>query len=360
MPRLPASTKELRVTITPGTIATALLIGAGAWLLIYLWDLLVIVLTAIVIASSVEPATKRLHSMGLPRVGGVLLVYGLLISALVVLFYFFVPPLLKETNSFITAVPEYLDTLTVISPDAPQNGLQSVETPQMVALRETLNELRHSLGFEGGGIAHAVSSIFGGVASFVLILVLSFYFAVREEGIDDFLRLTTPERHQPYVLDLWRRSQEKIGRWMQGQLLLSLIVGVLVYIFLAIFDVRYALLLGILAGVLELIPVFGSIIAAIPAVAIGVMDGGTPLALIIIGIYILVNQLEGNVIYPLVVQKVVGVPPLLVILALLAGAKVAGFLGILLSVPIAAAIQEFVSDYHRKKTEGLKELPTRD
>lgn len=358
MPR--SSTPEIRVTITPGTILSILLIGAGAWLAFYLWDLLVVVLTAIVLASAIEPATRYFCRFGIPRVGGVLIVYVLFIGTLITLFYFFIPPLVREASSFIGAVPEYLDRLTAISPDAPQNSLQSIQTPQMAAFRETLAQLRASLISVEAGAGHAIASIFGGLASFVLIMVLSFYFAVREEGIDDFLRLVTPNKHQAYVLDLWRRSQEKIGRWMQGQLLLSLIVGVLIYISLSIFEVRYALLLAILAALLELIPVFGSIIAAVPAVAIGIIDGGTPLALIIIGIYILVNQLEGNVIYPLVVQKVVGVPPLLVIIALLAGLKIAGFLGVLLSVPAAAIIREFVSDLSHKKTKGLKALAARD
>ena len=102
---------------------------------------------------------------------------------------------------------------------------------------------------------------------------------------------------------------------MQGQVILALIIGVLVYLGLTILGVRYALLLAVLAGVFEIIPIFGPILAAIPAVLIGFIDGGASMALFVIGLYTIIQQFENQLIYPLVVRKVVGVPPLLVILA---------------------------------------------
>ena len=176
---------------------------------------------------------------------------------------------------------------------------------------------------------------------------------MQETGVDDFLRLVTPTSHQAYVLNLWKRSQLKIGKWMQGQLILGVIVGVLLYLGLTILGIPNALVLAVLAAVFELIPVFGQIMAAIPAVAIGFVGGGVKGALLVAGLYILVQQFEAHLIYPVVVKKVVGVPPLMVILSLIVGAKLAGFLGILLSVPIAGAIQELVADVDRRKTREL-------
>jgi len=105
-----------------------------------------------------------------------------------------------------------------------------------------------------------------------------------------------------------------------------------------------------------LIPIFGPIIAMIPAIAIAFTDGGLTSAVIILGFYLIIQQFENNLIYPLVVRKVVGVPPLLVILALLIGAKLAGFLGILLSVPIAAAFREYINDIEFDKQRAEAEL----
>ena len=106
-------------------------------------------------------------------------------------------------------------------------------------------------------------------------------------------------------------------------------------------------------AIAEIIPIFGSLIAGTAAAVVAFADGGIALAAIVAGLYIVVNQFESNLIYPVVVKKVVGIPPLLVILSLLIGFKLVGFLGVLLSVPIAGAIQEYVSDVDRAKTRAL-------
>jgi len=179
--------------------------------------------------------------------------------------------------------------------------------------------------------------------------VLSFYFALQETGVDDFLRLVLPLKHEDYAVNLWRRAQKKIGLWMQGQILLSVIVGVLVYLGLLIIGIPHAFLLAVVTSMAEIIPVFGSLLSGVIAAAVASSAGGVALALIVIGLYIVVNQFESNLIYPLIVKKVVGLPPLLVILALIAGGTLAGFLGVLLSVPIAAVALEFLSDLEKRK-----------
>lgn len=324
------------------------------WALFFLRELVFVVLTAIVISSAIEPAVKWLGRVRIPRVLGVLLVYALIFLLLFVFFYFFLPPLLHEATGFLADVPRQFEMLG-LEAFVNNENLLNPETGAL-SLRDTLFELRDTLTAASGGLYSAVGSVFGGVFSFILIVILSFYFAVRETSIDDFLRLVTPVKHTPYVLSLWRRSQRKIGRWMQGQILLSLMVGVMVYIGLLLLGIPYALLLAILAAVLELIPVFGSILAAVPAVIIAFINGGTALAVIVVILYFVINQFQGNVVYPLVVQKVVGVPPLLVIIALLAGAQLAGFLGIILSVPIAATLQEFVGDVQREKDIRIQQM----
>ena len=127
-------------------------------------------------------------------------------------------------------------------------------------------------------------------------------------------------------------------------------MGVLLYLGLTILGVKYALLLGVLAAVFELIPVFGQILSAIPAIVIAFSTGGLTMAFLTLGLYMIVQQFEAHLIYPIVVKKIVGIPPLLVILALLIGFRLFGFLGVLLSVPIAGAIQELVGDIERQKS----------
>lgn len=337
--------KEVVINISSGSVIKVILFTLLIALLFFLRDLVLVVLTAIVIASSVEPAVIWLKRYKIPRVLGVILVYIFIIGLLFGLIYSFLPPLLDEAGGFIATVPVLLDAI-----DLPISEIQEGGS-SVFSLQDAIVNLKSTFTETSKGFVRTISGIFGGIFSFMLIVVLSFYLAVQEGGIANFLRVVTPIKHEKYILDLWRRSQLKIGRWMQGQLILSLIIGVLVYLGLTILGVPYALLLAISAGLFELIPVFGSILAAIPAIAVAMTAGGTSLTFLVVGLYVIINQFQANLIYPLVVKKIVGVPPLLVILALLVGVKLAGFLGIILSVPIAAAIQEFVSDYERGKRE---------
>jgi predicted PurR-regulated permease PerM len=333
------------ISITPGTIAMALLIVVGFWLAFLLRNLLMVILTAVVFASAIEPITKWFVRRGLPRVLAVVIIYVSALFLMVSFFYFFLPPLTNEATDFFKTLPMYLETLelTSVGSSLTENGDTSVAS-QILQLQDILKT-------SSGGVLSTANAIFGGLMSFVLIIVLSFYIAVQERGLDNFLRLVTPPHLHSYILDLWERAQIKIGRWMQGQLLLSFIVGFFVYVGLLMFGVPYALLLGIVAAVLELVPVFGSILAAIPAVTIAFIDSGATMALFIIALYIVINQLQGNIIYPMVVQKVLGVPPLVVILAIIAGFQLAGFLGVLIAVPIAAAVREWVGDIQKGKQQ---------
>jgi predicted PurR-regulated permease PerM len=260
----------------------------------------------------------------------------------------FLPPLLEDAANFLARLPATLSTFNI---SQVTGGLFPAGTD--ISSAEFLRSLSSSLAGTTGGAFTTLSAFFGGITSLLLIIVFSFYFSVQETGVDDFLRVVTPIKEQAYVLHLWKRSQAKIGKWMQGQVILGVIVAVLLYPGLLLLEVPNALLLAVLAGTFELIPVFGQILAAIPALAIAFADGGLTAALLVAGLYLIVQQFEAHLIYPVVVKKVVGVPPLMVILALLIGAKLAGFLGILLSVPIAAAIQEFLSDIDREKTKAL-------
>lgn len=340
----------ITISITPGSIITAVAVLTGAWLLWFLRDLVLVLLTAIVIASAFEPAIKYLRRHKIPRILAVVILYLVLIGSFLGVFIFFVPSVLEDFGRFLTGLPRYIETFNQVGAFDHYSRILGIQ-PHDLTVQEVTTQIRETFNL-GGAYSNAltaVSGIFGGVASFLLILIFSFYFAVLETGVDDFLRVVSPAKYQSYIAGLWKRAQHKIGLWMQGQMLLAVIMGVLVYLGLTILGVRHALLLAMLAAFFELIPVFGPVLAAVPAIIIGFSDGGVSLGLMVIGLYVIFQQFENHLIYPLVVTRVVGVPPLLVILALIIGAKLAGFLGILLSVPIAAALQELVKDIEESK-----------
>ncbi len=342
--------KETSITITTGTIIRVIVLLASAALLWYLRDLVLIVLTSIVIASSIEPAARVLRKHRVPRVLAVLAVYLSFFATFFAVIFFLLPPVLNETSSLINTVPMYIDTIHTPAGNIDQNTLNHTKTLLSdFSLKDTTNDIANFMKGLSGNFLMAISVIFGGAFSLILIVVFSFYFAINEKGIEEFLRVVTPLQYENYVLDLWRRTKVKIGLWMQGQFLLAILIGVLTYLGLAILGIQYALVLAVIAATMELIPVFGPILASIPAIALAFTGGGITMALIVAAFYIIIQQFENHLIYPLVVTKVVGVPPILVIIALLIGAKVAGILGILLSVPLAAAAQELFNDAEKSR-----------
>lgn len=335
------------IAISTGTVIRVVVILAGAYALWQLSTLVLLLLSAIVIASAVEPGVEFFMKYKAPRPLAVVSIYVVVLALFAALVWFFVPPLLDEAIALLAVLPQYISQVS---------NLSSLPLLQNATVGPTLVEniltLQNAFTNTGLGVFKVLSSIFGGAFYLLLTIVVSIYFSFQETGVDDFLRLITPAKHREYIQSLWKRSHKKIGLWMQGQLLLSLIITVLLFLGLSLLGVEYALLLAIFAGIMELIPVFGSFVAAVPGIIVALVSGDLTLAFMVSALYLIVNQFQAHLIYPLVVKKIVGVAPILVIIALIAGGQLAGFLGVLLSVPIAATIQEFVKDVQKRQAEA--------
>lgn len=344
-----------KLTITAGSWITALAVIAVAYALYRVSEFVLVIVASVVIASAIEPAIGWAKKRKIPRLPMAILIYVASALILLGLFYFLLLPLIGEMSSFIRTLTIYSNSVVSggILSDMfrTQNLFGGLDTP--ILIRQLSSNLNSLASFLSQGVFSSVSLIFGGILNFILILVFSFYLAVQEDGISKFLKIITPIKHEHYVIDLWRRSQTKIGLWMQGQLLSSILVTTLVYLGLLLIGVPHALLLAVLAGVFELIPLFGATLAAIPALFVAYTWSGATVMLVVAGLYIVIQQIEGNIIYPLVVKKVVGVPPLVSIIALVVGGTLAGFLGVLISVPVAAAVIEFISDLEERKSARM-------
>jgi predicted PurR-regulated permease PerM len=347
---------DYNITISTGTILRTILVVGLFATLWYLRDIFLVVLTSIILASAIEPAVRFFVKHNIPRLLGLVFVYALGAGTFGLIFYFFLPALLDDVARLADIIPKYVDLSSLWSPLS--GGSALADSISNVGQSGNLLEVIKSSLAEGGALK-SYSVFFGGFLSFVLIIVLSFYLSAQEHGIENLLRLVSPSRSRAYILDLWRRSQQKIGLWSQGQILL----GVLVFLAMTLMGLPSALFLALIAMLFELIPVFGPILSAVPGLVIAyssginppgnlvslAVDPGVKAAFIVMLVYFFIQQFESHLIYPLVVRKVIGIPPVLVILALIIGAKVAGFLGIILSVPITAILMEFISDVAKEK-----------
>ena len=333
------------ITISTATMMRFFGVCAALALVYFLRDILAALLFAVIVASAMEPGIQWLKARRIPRVFGVLLIFLVILAALFLVVYLVFPVLAQEISGFIAIYPR-LET-------------QIVEELQKIGLFSFVPSGTGSFdGFFGvstryvsgiaGGAFDILAATFGGLLSSVLVVVFSFYLATQEKGIEGFLKIVTPVRHEPYIIDLWGRSQKKLGRWFQAQMLLGAVVGVFIFFGLSLLQVPNALLLALLAALFEIIPVVGPILAAVPATAIAFLISPF-MGLAVIILYVLVQQAESHVIVPVVMRRAVGLSPLIVVLALIIGAKIGGIFGLLLAVPVTTIVAEVIEDWDKKK-----------
>ncbi len=350
--------KPIVVNITVANVFKVIFAVLIFYFLFVLRNVLLILVTSVILASAIEPMTRFFIRKKIPRVIGVLLVYLSAIFIISGILYVFVPPLISDISNITSTIPEFITELSESDRFTRIPGFEQFfeDLKDIGAGSDWLYFVGSRAGGAAAGLLTTFSGFFGGILSTILVIVFSFYLAVQEDGVANFIRLIIPIQHEKYAIDLWKRSQKKIGLWMQGQLLLSVIVGVLTYLGLTILGIEQALFLALLAAMFELIPLFGPILASIPAIGFGLVQGGLSLGLIVTAMYIIIQQFESQLIHPLVVKKIIGIPALVAILALIIGAQIAGFLGMIISVPITAAIMEYISDVEKSKAKQHREI----
>ncbi len=342
------------IEISAGTIAKTVILLVVFWLIYLLRDSVLAVISSIVIASAIDPGVRWFEKRRVPRVVGVIAIYLSGFALVGFILFFIIPTFLSETSSLVSNIPKYMSQINDAIPLLDQSILEGY-IPIIKQIADTISNASYVQNLSHGGAVTAAgvpidsAKVFQGVISFILIVVLSFYFSVTRDGITHFLRIVTPIKSEEYVISLWTRTKTKIGAWMQGQIFLGALVGSIIFLLLSVLHVKHALPLGFLAGVLEIIPVFGPTLSAIPGVMFALLDGGAGLGFAVLLVYVIVQQFENHIFYPLVVRKMVGIPPILVIISLVVGYELAGFLGILLSVPLSVLLVEIIDDLDKKK-----------
>ncbi len=340
------------ISISTGTMVRIVLVTLGVFLLWFLRDLILVVLTSIVLASFVESAVPHFNKIGINRVLGIVILYVVSLLTLAGLFYLFAPLLITEIYNFSSFISVYIPGVSF---------LNYFQNEAFSGAKDLVNSLSGGFSLDAllsisrafiinlsGGFFQAFSIAFGSIFNFVLIILISFYLSIQEKGIENFLRIVIPIKYEDYVVDLWDRSRRKIALWMKGQVVLALVVAVLIYLVLSLLGIEYALLLSIIAGVMELVP-YGILVALIPAFSFSYLSGGISTAFMVSGAYIIVHQFEVFLFAPLIIKKIVGLSPIVIILSVLIGFELGGVWGGVLAIPLAIVVMELLNDVERDK-----------
>lgn len=308
----------------------------GVYLAYRLISIIVFLILAFVFASAIAPLVKRLNrrfSLGL-SIG---LVYLGFLAVVSVLLAVIISPLAAQATELIRSAPELLQQA--------QTGLVNLQrrfdlpsdflTPNLTQNFTRLLERAPALA---AGVFNVTLGFITGIAGILLVLVMAFYWLLERRNVESTWLQLVPPPSRPKARDILVQIEEKAGGYVRGITTLAILMAVLSYFGLLLLGMEYALVLALIAGLAEFVPLAGPFIAAVPAILVGLSD--SPLkALAVIVLYIVLQQIENNLLVPKVMQRSVGLSPLTTLVAVLAGAALLGIIGALLAVPVASAIK---------------------
>lgn len=335
---MPDNKERVVVNVSLRTIVSFFVVLIGIVLLYIIRDIIVLFFIVLIMVAALNPIVDRWQK-DMPRSLAVGFLYLIIFLVLIAAGVLIVPPLVEQVQQFANDLPDFLRSLFPIF-----QSLRNVTSESQKALLSISQQLSQF----GGNIVSTTLGFLGGVVAAFTIFVMSFYMLLEKEGAKKFFLSIFPSEQKEEIVETINKIGLKMGAWLRGQLALMLIIGVLDLVILLVLRVPFSLALAVWAGLTEVIPYIGPWLGLIPAVIIAFTV--SPLtALIVFILYVAVQQIEAQFLVPKVMEKAVGLSPVVVILALLIGAKLAGLLGVIIAVPAAAALSVVVQEYPRLK-----------
>lgn len=315
-----------KIEISHRTVVFTVFFLLGLLFLYQIRQIILALFVSLILMSSLNPAVDRLQKWRVPRWLAILFLYILIFGGLGVMLAAVIPVLIDQTAAFINGLPSYIRQLGGFGFD-----------PNLIAGQIS------QLGLISANILKITVSFFSNIVSLFALAVITFYLLLERKNLDRYLSVLFGEGSEKKANDFVNKVEKKLGGWVRGEAALMTIIGLMTYAGLKLLGIEFALPLALLAGILEIVPNIGPTIAAIPAVLIGFAI--SPLmGMAVAALYFLVQQIENSLIVPKVMQKAVGVNPLVTILALATGFKLAGIVGAILAVPVVLVIQVTVSE----------------
>jgi len=339
-----------KVNITISSILKVVAIALVLYLCYIIKDVLALLFVSLIFSAAIDPWVDKMQRFKIPRAITVLFIYlmaTVIITAVVILI---IPPITEQVGTLVERFPDYVDKVSsgyyVVKDFTIQHGYLDKIKSAVGGLEDNINRAVE-------GVFSTVSGLFGGVISFFIVLVITFYMVVEEDALKKIVWSLAPPDKQTYIMQLINRMQRQVGYWLRGQLILMFLVGFFTWIGLLFIMPEYALVLGLIAGITEFIPYLGPILGAVPAIFLALTINPF-LALLVAILYLIIQQVEGNILVPKIMQRAVGLNPIVSIAVLMAGLKIAGIVGGLLSIPVATALSVMVKDWVRMRNSKEK------
>jgi predicted PurR-regulated permease PerM len=325
------------------TLAMVVVTVAVAWLVYLARHALLVVYVSVLLSIGFGPVVRTIErhpvkrgDRALPRWFAILVVYLVIVGVLTVAGFLIIPPLVDQAQELWRRMPSMLDNFQTFLID---HGLLN----HRITLEEAVRNAPGNPGTAVGTVATAVGSIAGFVLAFITILILTFYLLIDSDVLYGAFARLFPREARPRVLAASKKITTKVSAWLNGQLMLAATIGGSAAIGLYLLGVPYFYVLALIAAIGEMVPVIGPIFSAAPAILAG-LSVSPRTALFVAIFWIAQQQIENHLLVPKLMERQVGVSPVIVIVALLIGGSALGITGALLAVPTAAIIQVIVQE----------------
>lgn len=346
--------RTITVSISVRTIFLIIVLVALTYLLFRIPHFWLLVLTAVVLATAMDKPVSAMQARGLPRGISILVIYILLIGLMTIAIAALAPIVAGDARALERELPGYTAWFEKVAASLPANSDGSTTL--------SLAGIEQQLRSNASTLARSVTEIgveAGRTAFYVFVtLVLAFFLSVEPGVVLSGAARWVPVRHQERVWRVARSIHESIGAWARGQLAIALIFGALMGVGLKLIGIPYAPSLGVIAGILEVVPYVGGFITVILAV-LSAATVGVPQVIAVIILYVVLVNVESHVLAPLLYGKALGLPPVAILLALLAGVELLGILGALLAIPLTVIIWAIGEDFapQRPSEVSLEKQP---
>ncbi len=327
------------LNISWGTISKIIVAVIAVYILFTVKDIIVWFIFALVLGILFNYVIDILEKKKIPRILSALLLYLAVFALLGFFIYKTAPILLNEFQDFAKNFPQYLQK---ISPLFERFGVEAFRNTDAL-----LKTLQANLDKASVSIINAIFSIFGGAASTILVLTMAFFISLEKNFVEKILGTFSPKRHKEHLFRLWDRAKQKVSGWFITRVIGVLFVGGATYLVLSLFNVKYAFILSIMAGLFDLVPIIGPVVAGAVIVSVVALTSLFQ-ALFVAIAFIVIQQLENNLLFPILFKKFLGVSPVLVLIALAVGGKLWGIAGAILAIPLAGVVFEVLKDYLKK------------
>lgn len=344
---------QVTLNINSEVILKIFFVVIALYVLYVIKDVIIWFIFALMIAILFNFVIDSLARKRIPRIISATFLYFGMFALIGFFIYKSAPVILGEIQEFSNNLPVYLKKVSPIFEKLGFDNLKNSET--------LLKTVQGELQKVGGNFGAAIASIFGGASVTAMVVALAYFISLEKNFIERIIAAFAPSSYHEYLFSLWRRSKKKVSGWFVARMLGALFVGSFTFLVLRILNVKYSFLIALFSGILDFLPFIGPLVMGVVMFAVVALNSFFQAVFVVVA-FLIIQQLENHLLFPVLFRRFIGISPVLVLVAFAIGGELWGFAGAILSIPLAGVIYEILKDYLAKKRieQKVESLPPKE